>query len=184
MQLPALRDLDAAERWYRRSLDLFAADDRLGRSKGLSQLGYVAWERFKDARQTHAPEAELLNHLNAAAGYYNQGLALLPPDAVDALAVTHNQLGLIYKDAGDLERALYHYNQDIHYDEMAGNLYGAGQTRFNIALALQGVGRFVDALLYARAALRNFEPYGQGAAEDIQDTQRLIAQIEQAQRGG
>ena len=45
--------------------------------------------------------------------YYQQALALLPPDNLDDLAVTHNQLGNIYNDAGDLERALEHYNQSI-----------------------------------------------------------------------
>jgi hypothetical protein len=183
-ELPDLRDLGAAEGWYRRSLALRDEGDRLGRGRCYNQLGYVAWERFQDAREAGAPEAELLEHLNAALGFYHQALALLPPDAVDSLAVTHHQLGSIYGDAGDLERALYHYNQSIHYKEMAGNIYGAGQTRFNIALALARAGRFDDALLYARAARRNFEPYGQGAAEMMQRTEGLIAWIEQAMRGG
>ncbi|MDI6770223.1 MAG: tetratricopeptide repeat protein [Anaerolineales bacterium] len=191
--LPALRDLDEAEGWYRRSLELRAAGDRKGKGGCLAQLGLVAYERFKDARRSPLPlgdpltgaggpgvrSAELLKHLDAAADYCRQALALLPPDAVDDLAVTHNQLGLIYMDAGDLERALYHYNQDIHYDELAGNQYGAGQTRFNIALMLSQNERLSDALLYARAALRNFEPYGPGAAEEVERTQGLIAWIEQ-----
>jgi hypothetical protein len=33
-----------------------------------------------------------------------------------------------------------------------------------------------------RADLRNFEPYGQGAAQDVEKTQRLIAEIEQAMK--
>ena len=61
---------------------------------------------FNDAKKEGKTEEELLKHLNAAADYYQQALALLPPDAVDDLAVTHNQLGNIYNDAGDLERAL------------------------------------------------------------------------------
>jgi len=193
--LPALRDLDEAERWYRRSLELRAAADRLGRGKSLITLGNVAYERFRDARKTLTPDSplprgeglgvrsDLLQHLNTAADYYRQALALLPPDAVDDLAVVHNQLGNIYNDAGDLERALHHYNQDIHYDELAGNQYGAGQTRFNVAVTLANAGRLPDAMLYARAALRNFEPYCQGAAQDIQDAQGLIAAIEQAMKG-
>ena len=183
LTLPALRDLDEAERWYQRSLELRAEDDRLGSGNCFSQLGYVAWERSKDAKKAGKPQEELLKHLNTAADYYRQALALLPPDAVDNLAVAHNQLGNVYYDAGDLERALYHYNQDIHYDELAGNQYGAGITRRNIAIALAQNGRLSDALLYARAALRNFEPYGQGAAQNIQDAQGLIAEIDQAMKG-
>jgi hypothetical protein len=41
-------------------------------------------------------------------------------------------------------------------------------------------GHFQDALTYANAALRNFQAFGARAAEDIERTQRLIAQIEQA----
>jgi tetratricopeptide (TPR) repeat protein len=182
-ELPALRDLDEAERWYKRDLELEDPRDHKGRAQALGQLGCIALERSKDAKKAEKTKEEILRHLNAALGYYQQALALLPPDAVDDLAVAHNQLGNIYNDAGDLERALYHWNQDIHYDELAGNQYGAGQTRFNIALMLAHNNRFTDALLYARAALRNFEPYGQGAAQDVAKTNRLIGMIEQAMKG-
>jgi hypothetical protein len=39
--------------------------------------------------------------------------------------------------------------------------------------------RFLDAREHVFAALRNFETYGDRAAEDIQNTQGLIAEIEQ-----
>ncbi len=42
----------------------------------------------------------------------------------------------------------------------------------------------VEALLYARAALRNFESYVGRAAEDEQKTRELIQAIEGARRGG
>ena len=48
-----------------------------------------------------------------------------------------------------------------------------------MALALQAAGRREDALLYAQAALRNFETFGDRAAEEIQKTQRLIDEIEE-----
>jgi tetratricopeptide (TPR) repeat protein len=198
-EVAALRDLEAAEGWYRRSLELRTEGDRLGRSKCLSQLGYVAWERFKEARHTplpqagegqgpalngaHRAQAEVVGaaeHLDAAASFYHQALALLPPDAVDDLAVGHHQLGNIYGDAGSLERSLEHYRNAAKFFEAAGDLYHAGVTRFNTAVTLFNAGRLSDALLYAQAALRNFEPYGAGAAQDIQDTQGLIAEIEQA----
>ena len=182
--LPALRDLDAAERWYRRDLELEDPRDRKGRAKCTDQLGLVAYERFKEARAAEKPEEEQLRHLNEAARFYHQALDLLPPDAVDDLAVTHNQLGNIYDDAGDLERALHHYNESIRYNETAGNFYCAGSTRFNVALALAQRGRFDEALLYARAALRNFESYAGRAAEDEQKTRGLIEGIEGARRGG
>jgi len=130
------------------------------------------------------PEAELLKHLKAAVGFYQQALELLPKNAVDDLAVTHNQLGIIYKNAGDLDRALPHYREAIRYREAMGDLYGAAQSRFNVALALMQAGRQVDAREYAYAALRNFETYEDRAAEEIQRTQGLIERIEQAMKKG
>jgi tetratricopeptide (TPR) repeat protein len=108
-----------------------------------------------------------------------QALELFPPNAVDRLAVTHNQLGIIYKNAGDLERALPHYREAIRYDELTGDLYGAAQDRFNVALALAQAGRLADAREYALAALRNYETFGDRAAEKIQETRGLVARIEE-----
>jgi hypothetical protein len=61
--VPDVHDLDAAERWYRRSLDLCDERDRLGRSKCHSQLGSVAFARFQEARAAGRGESELVEHL-------------------------------------------------------------------------------------------------------------------------
>ncbi len=53
------------------------------------------------------------------------------------LAAAHHQLGNIYYEVGDLEQALYHFSEAIRYMEMAGNIYEAGKTRRNVAIALQ-----------------------------------------------
>ena len=178
MDIPAIRDLPQAERWYRRSLELHDERDRLGRGKCLGQLGSVAFERFQEARSAGRPEAELVGHLNTAVGFYHQALDLLPDNAVNDLAVAHNQLGEIYRNAGDIDRALPHYRESIRLTEASGNVYGAAQTRFNVALALAQSGRVADAREYARAALRNFETYGAGAAQEIQRTQQLLARLD------
>ena len=178
MGLAALLDLDQAESWYRRSLELVDEGDRFGRGQRLGELGNVAYERFKQARAQKAGEADLLRHLNEAVGFYTQALALLPPDAVAELAVTHNQLGAIYGDAGDVDRALPHFRDAIRYEEQQGNIYGASQTRFNVSLALTQSARPEDALEYARAALRGFESYGESASEEAQRTRQVIGMIE------
>ncbi|HKZ84207.1 MAG TPA: tetratricopeptide repeat protein, partial [Anaerolineae bacterium] len=148
-----------------------------------NQLGYVAWERFMEVRAAKGPEETLVRHLNDAARYYHQALDLLPPNAVDELAVVRHQLGTIYDDAGDLDRALTHYREAIRYEELQGNLYGAAQTRGNVAIALAQVGRLADAREYAYAALRNYETYGGGAADKIQETRGLIEEIERQMKG-
>ncbi|MES1243952.1 MAG: CHAT domain-containing protein [Acidobacteriota bacterium] len=177
--LPAPRDLDQAEHWYQRSLGLRDERDRMGHGRCLAQLGSVAYARFTDARTAKRPKEELLRYLNKAVRYYHEALELLPADSVNDLAVTHGQLGSIYGDAGDLDRAVQHYRESIRFEELQGNHYGAAETRFNVAVDLLNAGRREDALEYAEAALRGFEPYGAGAAEaeEIEKTRRLIAMI-------
>lgn len=182
MNLPTLRDLNQAEHWYQRSLRLRENSNRQGHAQCLGQLGYVAWERFQEARGTQRPKSEQFRHLNDAARFYNQVLDLLPAHAVDDLAVTHNQLGNIYGDAGDLDLALTHRREAIRYSELAENLYHAAETRYNATIDLFRAGRFADAREYALAALRNYQTYGDRAAAEIQRTEELIAKIE-ARRG-
>ena len=180
--IPALRDLAQTERWYRRSLELRDERYQHGQAQCLSSLGLVAHARFREARAAKQPEEELLQHFSAALSFYLLALNMLPSNAVNDLAVTHNQLGNIYSDVGDLDRALSHYRESIRYKEAASNLYGAAITCRNAAAALFMADRFADALEYAKTALCNFETYGEGAAEMLQMTQELIAQIEQAQQ--
>jgi tetratricopeptide (TPR) repeat protein len=182
--LPELRDLDKAARWYQDSLDRNDEADHLGRARCVAELVYVHWERFREARAAGRPEAELLTLLKAAADAYQQALELLPADAVGDLAVAHNQLGNICSDGGQLGVAQRHWQETIRYDEAAGNRYGAAQTRYNVAVALANRGRFGDGLLWAQAALRDFQTYGDRAAAEIAQTQQLIAEIEEALGGG
>ncbi|HEX8231005.1 MAG TPA: CHAT domain-containing protein [Chloroflexia bacterium] len=188
--VPALRDLDQAEHWYGRYLDLLDERDRLGRGKCYDQLGMVAYERFKEARDAGQPREELLRLLNTALEYQKQALALLPPSATESLAVTHKQLGNVYNAAGSdeyFDRALYHWQKSIQYKEAQGDLYVVAVTQFSIAIALAQRGRFEEALLYAGAALRNYTDFGPGAAAEVQETQELIALVEEdlkKQQGG
>ena len=182
LTLSLLRDLEQAERWYRRSMELRDERDRLGRAKGLMQLGYIAWEHFKDARAADKPEAELGGHLKDAAQYYHKALKILPENDVNDLAVANMMLGTIYGDAGDIDYALPHYRKAIGYREKQGNLYKAARTRFNVAVDLTNAGRLADARDYALAALRNYETYGTRAASEIEKTKQLLADIEEALR--
>ncbi len=180
--LPALRNLSEAERWYQRSLELRAEGDHLGRARSLGQLGSVAYLRFREAGKAVQPEREVLVHLGEAARLYGEALELMPPNAIGDLAVIRNELGNIFDDAGKLDEALRHYREAIRYQEMQGNLYRAALTQYNVARALANVGRFGDAKEYGLAALRNFETDGDRAAQEIQEALQLIAEIEQASK--
>lgn len=182
MDISALHDLTQAEHWYRRSLELRDERDKIERAKCLSQLGYVAYIRFREALSAKQREEELLQHLNIALEFCQQALQLFPSNAVGSLAVPHNLLGNIYQYANDFGRALSHYREAIHYQEMQNDHYHAALTSYNVALIFKQTGRFADALDYAHAALRNFETYGESAVEKIQETQELITLIKQAQQ--
>lgn len=175
-----LRNLDEAEHWCRKSLDLHAPDDGLGRGQCLGQLGRVAFERFQEARTAKRPAEELARHLTEAARLYEQALEMMPTTAVTDRGIAHNQLGIIYRSADDIDRALHHYRQSIQYGDKAGDIFGAGQRRFNVAIGLLQADRLADARAYAEAALANFRTFGNRAADEIQDTEGLIADIDQA----
>ena len=136
-------------------------------------------ERFDEARRATKPKPELLRHLNDALGFYRQALQITSPDHIGQLAAVHNQLGLICSQSADLERALHHYRESIRYEEAAGNLFGAAQSRRNVAIVLKAAGRLADAREYALAALRNFRDCA-GAEEMIQKTLDLISDIARA----
>ena len=128
---------------------------------------------------TKQPETEIFGHLNTALQFFRQALELTPSNAVLDLSIGHNLLGVVYSDAGDLGRAMQHYRESIRYKEIGGDIFGAGETRCNVAGMLARAGRLADAREYAYAALRNYETYGDRAAEEIQRTREVIAVIEQ-----
>ena len=178
--LSALRDLDQAEQWYQRDLELLEDHNTLGRARSKIQLGNIAYERYVDASDAKAPEEELIEYLNQAAGAYYQALELIPDDATDDLAITHGALGNVYRSVGQADQALAHYVKAIQYDERQDNRYRAGGIRLYAALALANAGRRDDAILYARAALRDAEAVGPSAAALAGDARKLITAFEQA----
>jgi tetratricopeptide (TPR) repeat protein len=180
LNIPALRDLDRAEQHYRESLTLLAEHDQVGRARATGELGHVFYERFRDACVSEAPAAVLAGYLRNAAECYHQALAFLPADAVIARAAAHNQLGRVYTGAWQPDAAYTHYQKSINYAEAAGDRHSAGKIRYNIARLLAEAGRHTDALLYARAALADFAPYGPAATMNADSARRLIAVLEQA----
>ena len=182
LTVPGLRDLDQARHWHQHTLSLRDDEDRMGRASSHSQLGQLALERFDDAQDAGAAKAVLLGHLNTALGHYQQALDLFPAGDHEHRAAVEHQLGIIYDRAGDSGQALRHYQQSLHHEEARGNIFGAGQTRYAIAVLHTRAGRAGDALAYARAALANFQQAGPGAARDADRARQLIADLEQPRR--
>jgi tetratricopeptide (TPR) repeat protein len=180
LSLPPLRNLDEAERWYRKSADLRTKSDQMLRAASLVQLSIVAYERFLEARAAKKPQPELLRHFNDALRGCREGLEMTPPDAVGQLAAAHSELGAIYDAGGDLDHSLHHYRETIRLFEVQGNLYHAATARYNVALVLAQASRFADARQYAEAALRDYQTYGANAADEVQRMLDLISQIAKA----
>jgi tetratricopeptide (TPR) repeat protein len=180
LEVPGLRDLGQAQQWHQRSLGLKPEHNRVGRAKSLGQLANVAYKRFLEARDAGQPEPILVDHLNDALNGYQQALDLFPADDAEDLAITHNQIGILYRQGGDTRRALHHYQQSIKYRDARGDVYGTGQTRYNIALLLLDDGRPADALHYARAALHDYERVGPGADQQAAVARALITELQQA----
>jgi tetratricopeptide (TPR) repeat protein len=189
--IPAIRNLDAAEAAYQRSLDLRAPNDLLKRAASIGQIGMVHHERFNESRQRGEPAETVRKHAQAAEEHYHQALALCPSTALTDLGPIHNQLGSLYHEVGQTERAREYYEKDVQICEQTGNRYHAGTTRFNMALMYEeAAGRestptrqrdlLHRAEAYAQAALRDFQHYQGRAAKDEADAQQLLAAIAQA----
>ena len=179
LKVAETRDLAVAEQWYRRSLDLRAKEDRMGRGQTLVQLGTVNYLRSFDAREANRPPGECAGHLSQAEKHYRQALEMFPPNAVRELATVHNQLGIIYAAAGQADAALRHCREAIRYREAMQDRLGAGQARGNAAIALARAARFGDAREWARSALRDFEACA-NAEQDVVKTLKLLEEIESA----
>jgi tetratricopeptide (TPR) repeat protein len=178
--IPGLRDLTHAENWLQRSLELYNERKQRERAICMIELGTLAYYRFQEARAAKRSNEEVSRSLNIALQFYRQALNMIPSNAMENLAVLHNQLAVIHAEAGDFDRAIEHGREAIRNCEEVDDFYHAAETRINVALSLANGGRFVDALEYAHAALHGFEAYD--CAEDIRSTQVLIAQIEQAMK--
>jgi hypothetical protein len=180
LAIASLRDLDQAERWLRTSHDLYLPEDTFRRSLCLSHLGNIAYGRFRDGARANCPIEELARHLLEAMQLLEQALEIMPPFDRAALAVTHSQLGIVYRSAGEIDSALRHYQECVRYRDEIGDTHGAGEARRDIAMALLGADQPADARAYAEAALANLMPFGDRAADQIEEIERLIVKIDQA----
>jgi len=178
-EVPKIRDLDKADYWYERDLELLEDDDTAGRASLMTELGNLALERRRDAEIADAPAGQLAQYADTAIASYLESLKLTSTQATAGLAVVHNQLGVAYRHIGQYDTALVHFRKSIKYQEAQSSPYGAGSARCNAARALEDAGHYRDALLYARAGLRDFEAVGLGAATEAEKACQLIVRLGQ-----
>jgi hypothetical protein len=182
LDTPGRRDLAQAQAWTERSLDSRSADDRFGQAASLSQLGDVAWRRYRLALdwadRWGGDQAESQAYLDAALTYYLQALPLTPPDNPQALAVLHHRLGRAYQELQQPEQALSQVHEALTSYLVRGDVHSAGRVRLDNAGLLGQQGQRAEAWRYAQAALADFQQAGQLAAGEAEQARRLIAELE------
>ena len=176
-EIPALQDLETAIGWYSKSLELTGEKNPEGRANCLRQLGLITFEQFQQEKSD--PEKASVDLLQTALHYYKEALELTPAQAIEDRAIVHNQIGIIFTMAGDLESALPHWHESVRLNEARGDFFSAGESRRNIAVGLAQFGRISESLDHARAALENFQKFGDRAAVDVEETGKLIDYLSQ-----
>jgi hypothetical protein len=190
LTIPAIRNPDAAEGAYQRSLALENPNDALARAQDIKQIGMVHHERFNESLQRGEPAENVLKHFQAAEEHYLQSLTLRPSNDIVGVGPTHNQLGNLYDTVGQTERAREHYEKAAQCFEQTGDHYNAGIVRHNIAILYrEAAGREAAparqrdllhrAQAYALAALRDFQHYQGRAADREARAQRLLEEIQE-----
>ena len=176
-ELIEIRDYATAEGWYRRSLDLFPKEDRQSRAQCLAQLGTVSYRRFHQGLRTKEPREECLKHLSNAGQSFTEALKVFPPTATRECEIAHNQLGIIYGDAGQVDIAVHHYCESIRCCDEMRDRFRAGQTRYNGARSLGVARRYDQAREWAKAAKRDFEAC-ENADQQVVECLKLLELIE------
>ena len=176
-RIPDIRNLEEAENWCLRSIELIKETDALTYCKCLRQMGVIAHYRFLDALATNQPAKELNNLFNLAVYSLTQSIELIPKTMFEELMPTYNELGALFGRVNMVEESLDNYRKAIFYAENLGDRYRAAVFRYNVAHMLANTGRKDDALEYARSALRSIEIYGDEALEMITSAKALITEL-------
>lgn len=179
MDLPAIRDLDKAEYWYTRRLEIEQQrGDPLGIGMALHELGQTAYVRFQHARQQNQDVDNLRQHIEKAINYANQALDAMPEDAMGRANQIHHLLGNIYDDIQRFDLALPHYQRAIEYSQRKGDTLYAATARRETARGYLKCGRLPEALDYALAALRDVESFGGSTPGELKMSRDLVTYIQ------
>jgi tetratricopeptide (TPR) repeat protein len=157
---------------------------------------WLATSRFREVRelslQTLAlgPHAGTLVHLahakqrlgevQDALEHYGTALHLYTAVGDRAgLAITLNNLGLVYDGLGDRQQALHYYQQALPIREEVGDRAGESVTRYNMAMIYREQGQLAEAV----AALRQVVALDEQVQHpDLESDRAVLRQVEQEWR--
>jgi CHAT domain-containing protein/lipopolysaccharide biosynthesis regulator YciM len=137
-----LGDLDQAENYYRKSLDILSA---LGKKKATAQL-YGSLARVYSNQERYFEATELFEKANRM---------LKEEEHEEGMAVTYNNLGSVYKKQGDLEKALDNYYKGLEIIERLDLTRIKGSAYIHIGNIYKDNGEIDSALFYYQKALEN-----------------------------
>ena len=137
LMVPGLRDLDQAEHWYQHSLSLRADSDRLGRaSEPRLSSARSPWSGSTTPAPRARPSRCCWSTSTPPSRSYQQALDLTPADDHETPG-HHREPARHHLRPGRGHRPGAAPLPAIHpAREARGDIYGAGQTRYNIALLL------------------------------------------------
>jgi tetratricopeptide (TPR) repeat protein len=180
LSVPAIRDLDEAERWYQRSLDLRGETDNVSKSMVWSALGRLARQRLLEARDNGEAIDKHSEYARQAISYWERALNLLPKHEMGHRAAVHQYLAHLLEDLGELDSAGGCHRESIRLHDERGDVFSAAVGRTQLAANLLRSERYDEALDWARAALDAFQGMRPAPMQQIQDTQALIGFIRDA----
>ena len=175
--LPKYRDLPEAEKWFIKSMELVEEEDVSWKGRCLTQIATTTYERFLDGQKANRPEEELVPVLNRALEQYFDALDVIAEDDSENLAIVYNMIGAIYVHADNMAEALKYYDEAIAIKQSSGDILGAADIGFNVAIALFLDNRLEDGRQYAEAALKGYESLGSQAARQASKTRGLLVRF-------
>lgn len=173
-----------AKEAFHQSLILYGDKDPASRALSLGNLGSVELRQHDRAAEADEPANIRVRHLKDALGFYIESLRLIPSNDLEALAVTHGQLGVLFSKAakyadGYVDKALAHFRQGMQYEHRMGDAHRLGASCIKAAVLLFEAKRIDEAEAWAAAALRNFESLGASAEADVTRVRNFIRQLNQ-----
>lgn len=96
-----------------------------------------------------------LNDLDKALVYGKQAVATAERENIKTeIASSHNNLGLMLREQGQIEASLEHFGRAKDIDEATNSRWGLGYDHRNIGISLMKLGRYADARSHFEAAER------------------------------
>jgi len=156
--VPQLRNLDEAAKYYTEAYKSYPEHDYLARAQCLGQLGALSLARLENGVESGLSERQMLRHLNDSVHYYEDALRMIPSDALIDLARVHNQLGAVLRfSKAEHLRAVDHFKKAIALFEVAQEWLESAIARVNVAQMLAILSRKEEAQEFVKDAIAIFE---------------------------